>query len=244
MKFYCLSILFFLLAFQSWSKEVRAEQRFMIDPLFKTEEDFRKKLISIDDNILSGNYSQAKQIIQGLHKTKLSPVKESALLCYEATIAYNESDFKRSIELCSKSLSIQNKLPERNAYWVKAMNFKAKALGALNDYETGELILDTAIRYSELTVDFYGLGASFYYLGTFYADRGEFTKASTYMLKSIALREKTNDIVGLAASYSFLGLCYSNTDDYIKGIEYIQKSIQLREQVNDKRGLANSYLTL
>jgi len=129
-------------------------------------------------------------------------------------------------------------------YAMRAMNFKAKALGALNEYAAAEAIIDTVILFAKETDDQFSLGAAYYYYGSFYSDRGDYKTCVTYVKKSIAIREKINDEQGLAACYAFLGLCYSHLDNYLLGIDYIQKSIQIRERIKDKRGLANSYLTM
>lgn len=226
------------------NKTHNAESTWLIDYYFKKDVDFHKNLTEIDQFILLGNYSDAKRKIEHLKQKKLASFKMAALLCYEGNIAYNESDYQKSIDLCNESLNLISHAKNKNRYWVKAMNLKAKGLGAFNEYDQAEKLVDSAMIVARRIEDQYGLSACYYYLGSFYSDKGDFPKCVSFMEKSLEIRLKIGDEIGSAACYAFLGLSYSYMDDYLKGIELIQKSIVIRERLNDKRGLANSYLTL
>jgi len=225
------------------TKSISSEKEWLIDHHFPKEGKFNKDLSSIFNNITLGKYDPAKITIKKLKSQNLTAVERSAVYTYEANIAYNESQFAISINFCDSVLMLmrENRI---HRYAMRAMNFKAKALGALNEYAAAEAIIDTVILFAKETDDQFSLGAAYYYYGSFYSDRGDYKTCVTYVKKSIAIREKINDEQGLAACYAFLGLCYSHLDNYLLGIDYIQKSIQIRERIKDKRGLANSYLTM
>lgn len=234
-----------LFAFQAQGQvSSNAERRWLIDYYFMDNPKFQDQLVYVDHYILVGEYDKVKVIFKKLSKENLSTLEKSALRCYEATIKYNESEFEKSIELCNESLEIMRRAGIKNRYWIKAMNLKAKALGAINDYKTADKLLDSTILFAGEISDSYGLAAAYYYRGSFYSDKGNYKKCIEYMLKSSNIRKWIHDEVGLAACYAFLGMSYSYMDDYIQGIEYIQQSIRIRERLHDKRGLANSYLTL
>ena len=204
-----------------------------------------ENLSTIFDLTTAGKYTDAKTEIYNLKSgTSKSNLAYSALLSYEATIYYNESKYESSISLTDSIVNILSALNKDNRYIVKALNIKAKALSALNEFDQSEKILNenriraTAIR------DQNGLAGCYYLLGSIYSDRGIYLKSKELLLKSIIIRDEIGDELGLSASYSFLGSTYSHLGDYMQGIEYIQKSITIREKNGDKRGLANSYLSL
>ncbi len=220
-----------------------SEKEWLIDYYFEKEVSFNKNITSVFDNIVIGKYDPAKKTLKRLKTQSLNSDEKSAVLVYEANIAYNESQYALSINLCDSVLILlsENRI---HRYALRAMNFKAKAKGALNAYDEANLILDTVVLFAKETNDKYNLAAAYYYLGTFYSDRGDYKSCVTYVKKSVVIRKEIKDDIGLGACYSFLGLCYSHLDNYLLGIDYIQKSIQIRERIKDKRGLANSYLTM
>lgn len=243
--FYKSLLLICIVSFNVYGKSTpSAESTWLIDYYFKNDLEFNKEITKIDQFILLGNYTDAKQKIELLKKGKLSSLKKAALLSYEGNIAYNESDYQKSIDLCNESLKLLSLEQNKNRYWVKAMNLKAKGLGAFNDYEQAEDLVESAKVVALKIDDKYGLAGCYYYLGSFYSDKGNFPKCVAFMEKSLKIRLEIEDEIGAAACYAFLGLSYSYMDEYLKGIELIQQSIVIRERVNDKRGLANSYLTL
>lgn len=221
-----------------------AERIWLIDYYFKSEKKFHQKLVQIDRLILNGNYSAAKDLIRIQKKNSLTDLQTAAVLCYEGNIAYNESDYQKTIDLCDESIGLLSTKHLKNRYLVKSLNLKAKGLGAFNEYDLAERLIDSSIVITKEIKDYHGLAACYYYRGSFFSDKGNFSKCAEYMEKSIEIRKKIKDELGLAASYSFLGMCYSYMDNYLKGIELIHKSIVIRERMKDKRGLANSYLTL
>jgi serine phosphatase RsbU (regulator of sigma subunit) len=241
-------LLFFLLLSQAehgfaQEKSTRSEREWLINYYFKDQAKFAASVEQIYRKIILGKYDPAKKEIATLKRSNRDPIARAALFTYEANIAYNESRYQESIDLCDSASQLL-KSDLTNRYVLKAKNFKAKALGALNEYTTAKLILDTVILISKETGDDFNLAAAYYYYGSFYSDLGDYATCARYVRKSVQLRQKINDEIGLAACYSFLGLCYSHLDDYIRGIEYIRKSIVIRERIGDKRGLANSYLTM
>lgn len=219
------------------------EKNWLTSVYFHTDKVFEAKLLRLYDLTLLGKYKEARQEINNLKHGLNNNSKLAAVLCYEATICYNESSYEKAIELSDSTLTLLKAEPA-NRYTVKALNTKAKALGALNDYEKAEHILDSTIRIANMHGDKYGLAVSYYLLGSFFSDKGQYSKSNLLNEKSIALRTEIDDQNGLAACYSFMGLNFAHMSNYVKGIEYIQKSISIREKTGDKRGLANSYLNL
>lgn len=219
------------------------EKNWLTSVYFNTDKPFETKLLDIYDLTLLGKYKEARQEINNIKHGLTSNSKLAAVLCYEATICYNESRYEKAIELSDSTITLLKTEPA-NRYAIKALNTKAKALGALNDYQKAEHILDSTIRIANMHGDKYGLAASYYLLGSFYSDKGDYDKSNQLNEKSIALRMEMDDRNGLAACYSFMGLNFAHMSNYVKGIEYIQKSISIREKTGDKRGLANSYLNL
>lgn len=229
----------------SQTKSISSEKQWLIDYYFKTEKETNDKLTSIFNNTIAGKYADAKSEIHQLKSSlKKTSLAYSALLCYEATICYNESKYQKAFGLADSTISILSQSDKNNRYIVKALNTKAKALSALNEFASSEKLLSEAILLAQSIDDKNGLAGSYYLQGSNASDRGFYAKSKERLLKSIALRTDIKDELGLAACYSFLGLTYAHLGDYMLGIEYIQRSITLREKNEDKRGLANSYLCL
>jgi len=219
-----------------------AEKRWLIAPIFGSSNSKTKELSTIFREIIFGNYSQAELNIRSLkrkHPRDLS--LRSILFVYEANIKYNKSSFQESVDLCDSAI----KSVPKSHYQIlhKALNFKAKALGALSENKESLNILNKVVKRC-LKIDRYNLGAAYYFIGTIYSDLGNYKTSSVYIMKSIPVRREVNDQLGLAASYAFMGLCYAGLDRYGQAIEIIHRSIRIRETLNDKRGLANSYLSM
>jgi serine phosphatase RsbU (regulator of sigma subunit) len=239
-----LSLVLLNVCFDSFGqKELSSEKKWMIDRYFREETEANRKLTKINELTVIGKYDEAERLISEIRKNQHKPTYLAAAFTYEANIAYNESRFSQSIELCDSAIQhLNHDLSHR--YVLRAMNFKAKALGALNKYEDATTILDTVVKSSIESGDDYNLAAAYYYIGSIYSDLGDYKTSVRYIDKSVHIRKRIGDRTGLAASYSFLGLCYAGLDNYSLAIEYIQKSIPIREKAGDKRGLANSYLTM
>ena len=241
-----LIVIFLLISSYCFSQsKTNSEKTWLIDYYFKSEKQLSENLSLIFDLTIAGKYNDAKTEIYQLKSTvQKSSLAYSALLCYEANICYNESKYDQSFTLADSAISITSNLDKDNRYIVKALNIKAKALSALNEFESSEKILNETVQLATAIEDKNGLASSYYLQNSNASDRGFYTKSKDLLLKSIALRKEIKDELGLAASYSFLGLTNAHLGDYMQGIEYIQQSITIREKNGDKRGLANSYLCL
>jgi serine phosphatase RsbU (regulator of sigma subunit)/tetratricopeptide (TPR) repeat protein len=248
MNFASVRIVFiFILLFSGSSvlgqQKSNSEKEWLIDYYFPIENSTNSSLTKIYDLTILGKYDDAKKVIAKLRKNAKVSLDLAATMTYEGNIAYNESRYARSIELCDSAILLLKKdLTHR--YVLRAMNYKAKALGALNEYDEANAILDTVMLIAAETKDDFNLSAAYYYYGSIYSDLGDYKTCVRYVKKSVDIRKKIGDQLGLAASYSFMGLCYAGLDNYTLAIEYIQKSIPIREKAGDKRGLANSYLTM
>lgn len=238
-------IFLFISAYCFAQNKTNSEQTWLIDYYFKDNKELQEKLSTIVDLTIAGKYNDAKTEINQLKSSQSkTTLSYSALLSYESTILYNESQYEKSFSLADSCIKIASQLDKNNRYIVKALNIKAKALSALNEFESSEKILIETISLAKSIDDKNGLAGSYYLQNSNASDRGYYQKSKELLLKSIELRKEINDQLGLAACYSFLGLTYSYLGDYMQGIEYIQQSIIIREKNGDKRGLANSYLCL
>ena len=236
-------LLFVTLSVCYGGENPNADYSWLFDHYFKSAPKFKDELIQLDQFLIQGKYEQLKSNIKRMHGKWKDPLQNAAISCYEAAIIYNESDYKKSIQICDDALSKINER-EHSRYYFKLLNFKAKGLGALNKYDQGKKILREVIKKSKKNGDLNSLSAAIYYLGTYYSDKGDFPKCQLLIQQSLQLKLRIGDALGSAACYSFIGLAYSYQDNYLKGIENIQKSIVIREKFGDIRGLANSYLTL
>jgi len=222
---------------------IQSEREWLIDFYFSQNAPLANQLAHVQTAILEGKYTEAKTILQKILNKNSSFDVRAAAQTYAATVAYNESNYLESIAL-TESAAWLLKSQQTHRYYLRALNYKAKALGALNDYKEALKLVDSVAVIAKRSGDQYNLAAAYYYKGSFLSDLGHYKKGLSFIQKSAAIRKAINDEPGLAASYSFLGLCYAHLDEYVLGIDYIQRSITIREKIGDKRGLANSFLTL
>lgn len=238
-------ILFLISNFCFSQVKITIEDEWLINYYFKEDKTLQTELSTIFNLTVNGNYKDAKSHIYHLKSSypKFSKAY-SAVLCYEATICYNESKYEVSISLSDSAITNLTKLDNNNRYILKALNLKAKGLSALNEFEKADAILKIVFAKAKLLNDKNALAGAYYLSGSIYSDKGFYEKSKELFSRSVTIRSEIKDEIGLAASYSFLGLTYAHLGNYMLGIEYIQKSITIREKINDKRGLANSYLCL
>jgi serine phosphatase RsbU (regulator of sigma subunit) len=219
-----------------------AEKKLLIDVYF-SEASINQKLSSINELTRSGNYEAAKTEISVLKKINPNNLLIAALNCYEANILYNQSDYKKSIELCDNAIQLLN-TDYKNGYVIKAMNLKAKSLASIDDLPKAFALLNDTKQRCKEHKNAYGLSVSYYLLGSVLADNGRYPESLVQFDSSLVIKKELEDELGEAACYSFIGLDHSFLGNYSLAISFIQKSITIRERIGDKRGLANSYLNL
>jgi len=211
-----LIVIFLLISSYCFSQsENNSEKTWLIGYYFKSEKQLRENLSLIFDLTMAGKYNDAKTEISQLKSTvQKSSLAYSALLCYEANICYNESNYNKSFTLADSAISIISLIDKDNRYIVKALNIKAKALSAINEFDSSEKILNETVQMAQSIDDKNGLASSYYLQNSNASDRGFYAKSKDLLLKSIALRKEIKDELGLAASYSFLGLTNAHLGDY------------------------------
>ena len=195
-----------------------AEKKLLIDVYF-LESSINQKLSSINELTLSGNYDAAKTEISALKKSNPNNLLVAALNCYEANILYNQSDYKKSIELCDNAIQSLN-TDYKNGYVIKAMNLKAKSLASIDDLPKAFALLnDTKQRCKEHNNP-YGLSVSYYLLGSVLADNGRYPESLLQFDSSLVIKKELEDELGEAACYSFIGLDHSSVERFELSIQF------------------------
>ena len=141
-------LLFVTLSVCYGGENPNADYSWLFDHYFKSAPKFKDELIQLDQFLIQGKYEQLKSNIKRMHGKWKDPLQNAAISCYEAAIIYNESDYKKSIQICDDALSKINER-EHSRYYFKLLNFKAKGLGALNKYDQGKKILREVIKKSK-----------------------------------------------------------------------------------------------
>src|ERR1035437_4906635 len=236
----CISLLFVFLTFNLFS--IDAEKKYLIDKYF-SEPSINQQLTEINTLTIAGKYEEAKQVINSLKQNKNNLPLLAAVNIYEANILYNQSNYKRCIELCDTSIKILN-TDFKNGYVIKGLNLKAKALATIDEFDKAFALYSIIKKKAKENDDQYGLGVAYYLSGSAFADRGKIQESLHQFDSSLVIKKQIGDELGEAACYSFIGLDNSFLGNYSNAISLIQKSITIREQIGDKRGLANSYLNL
>ena len=231
--------LLFLFSFAFGQKINQAEFDFLIKP-FTKEKNEQNQLQKIHEYIILSDYESAVKLIQNNSSNqRLKP----ALWTYSSVIEYIKSNYQVSSDLCD-SVLIALKSNKQNGYYIRAINYKAKAISALGNNKKALKLVEMASRLAKSSNDKYQLGSCYYYLGVFRSETGEFKKAVNYLINSKRISEELKDKISLGATSSFLGLCYSHEGRYSEAIELLNRSIIVRLEIGDKRGLANSYLNM
>ncbi|MCF8408106.1 MAG: tetratricopeptide repeat protein [Crocinitomicaceae bacterium] len=201
---------------------------------------YHSRLQQIHEQIIRGNYEKSERIISKLRRVKsISP----AIKTYLSSILYVQSNYDYSIRLCD---SVLNELSSQktNGYYIRALNYKAKAVSAKGDNNLALQLVNEALKLSLESSDQFMLASSYYFKGVFLSEIGKHEEATQLLLKSKVLSEKLNDKINMAATSSFIGLAYSHLGKYAEAIDLINESIIIRSELGDKRGLANSYLNM
>ena len=238
---YKFSILFFVCtlfsSFLNAQKINQAEFDYLIKP-FTTNKSEQNVLQKIHENIVLSDYEAALRLIE---KNKQNKKLKPAIWTYLSAIEYVKSNYLGSAALCDSAIAL---LKTKNGYYIRALNYKAKAISALGDTKNSLKFVESAIRIAKKEKNTYQLGSCYYYLGVFTSEIGNFKKAVDYLVFSKRISRKLKDKINLAATSSFLGLCYSHEGKYSDAIELLNESILIRIEIGDKRGLANSYLNM
>lgn len=235
-----LSLLFICFAFNLFS--IDAEKKLLIDKYFP-EDPINQELTEINLLTIKGKYEEAKQAIYHLKQTKNNPPLYAAAIVYEANILYNQSNYKRCIQLCDTAITILNN-DFKNGYVIKSLNLKAKALATIDEFNKAFELYAFIKKKAKENVDLYGLSVAYYLSGSALSDIGKTKESLLQFDSSLVLKKQIGDELGEAACYAFMGLDNSFLGNYSTAISFIQKSITIRERIGDKRGLANSFLCL
>jgi len=200
----------------------------------------QSELQKIHEFVILGKYDKSLAIIKKYRNRKeISP----AIRTYLSSIEYVKGNYRISEQLCDSVIQDLG-TNTNNAFYIRALNYKAKAISALGDNKLAGELVEKAIKLSEQNNDKYMLASSYYYKGVFYSETGKFNESITSLVKSKALNEKLGDKISLAATLSFLGLSNSHIGKYAEAIDLINESIIIRLEIGDRRGLANSYLNM
>ncbi len=71
-------------------------------------------------------------------------------------------------------------------------------------------------------------------VGSIYHDKGEYTKALDYYIKSLEFKEPMH----MGTTLSNIGSIYRNQGNYLKALEYYQRSLELHQQKGDQGAVA------
>ena len=217
----------------------QAEYDFLIKKSFKQKQD-QIELQKIHEDILKSNYDLALQRISRNRKKKKLI---SALRTYQASIEYIKSNYENSLKLCDSVINEIDK-KELSGYYIRALNYKAKAISAMGETDKSLDLINKANQFVKKTNDKFQLAAILYYRGVFTAEKGNFQEAIKDLKQSKKISQKINDLLNESATLSFIGLCLSHEGNYAEAIEVLNESIVIRLEIGDKRGLANSYLNM
>lgn len=86
-----------------------------------------------------------------------------------------------------------------------------------------------------------GKATALRYIGNYYSDNSDSTKALTYYRQSLKICEQINDKKNLVKVLENIGILYGVSLDYPKSIRYYLKAIGVTEKINDNQLLARLY---
>jgi hypothetical protein len=118
--------------------------------------------------------------------------------------------------------------------------FKIEAAKPLHSIESWEYLRLEAEKHHMFWHEIYALNG----MSKFYADSGEFSKATDMLSRALAVAEKHEDHKLILEQIARLYSLYSGRADRKKSLYYIMKGLKLSEEFNDKENLYHFYADL
>ncbi len=79
------------------------------------------------------------------------------------------------------------------------------------------------------------------YLGTYYRNLGEFSKALEYQMNALKYYQKSENTRGVAAALGNIGIVYRKLKEHKLAFDYQFKALHLMQKIGDLRLVANTY---
>lgn len=110
---------------------------------------------------------------------------------------------------------------------IRILHQRFNALGALGDYPAGVETLLTNLKLAEQTGYEVAVSRIKGALGTTFVNYGEYEKARTYLLESLAYNEAKNDTLSMVVTLSNIGLSYREEKKWDQSLEYELRAYEL-----------------
>jgi serine phosphatase RsbU (regulator of sigma subunit)/TPR repeat protein len=166
--------------------------------------------------------------------------KKSTALNNLGIIAWDNAEYKKSIEYHLKSLKIRREIGDKKgeASSLNNIGLNYKSQGDYDktlEYYTKSLLIQEKTGYQP------GISSSLNNIGNLFWETGDFDKAIEYYNKSLIIQEKAGDKKGMSVTMNNLGNIYDDQKKLDKAIQYFNKSVLLKEEIGDAKGLAITF---
>jgi len=214
-----------LKAWQKWDDLI-----YISDP--KLDQELNQKIDSLSALNLKKELSKKEK--------KFFLEKKSTALNNLGIIAWDNAEYKKSIEFHLKSLKIRREIGDKKgeASSLNNIGLNYKSQGDYDktlEYYTKSLLIQEKTGYQP------GISSSLNNIGNLFWETGDFDKAIEYYNKSLVIQEKSGDKKGMSVTMNNLGNIYDDQKKLDKAIEYFNKSVILKEEIGDAKGLAITF---
>ncbi len=103
------------------------------------------------------------------------------------------------------------------------------------DIALAKKYVDSAMYFSKKTSDPKLLGRAYQYMGWYYQDQSQFSKATELFYKSLTYLRKAKDEQGIADAYGNLGNSYFDMKDYQRALDFQLLSLSQNEKILKKK---------
>ncbi|MEO1253440.1 MAG: tetratricopeptide repeat protein [Bacteroidota bacterium] len=138
---------------------------------------------------------------------------------------------------CSEGNSL---LPEENIEQISQLISQAQSLKDHNS-DSAFLLAQEALIYSQGENFEKGIASSSLILGEICYEKGEYKRASAYLVASVRIFEKTNDAAALGKSYNLIGRIFQYNDRFDLARLNYEKALRVFDVLEDTTGIAQTY---
>lgn len=134
--------------------------------------------------------------------------------------------------------NIFNSIKQNDSSRAKAIHAIALTYYKINKPDTAIIFFNQELEFAKVTNQKKHEGNALSFLGWFYSNKGDNSKALDYYLKLLKTSEELNNKRVARSAYNSIAYAYTQLADYPKAIEYYLKAIKANQEINDKKAIS------
>ncbi len=175
-----------------------------------------------------------------LLKTALDDTNKVNILNKISWEVMNSGDYKKTIEITNKALSLAEKIKFKKGI-ANAYNNLGNVYSDKGDLQEAVNYYDKALKIRKEIDDKKGISISYNNFGIIFEAQGNYLEALNSYFSSLKIKEEIKDKKGIAVSYNNIGSIYEKQGNHEEAIKYHLASLKIKEEIGNKKGIAFSY---